>query len=45
MMLSLILLFSLILLDMVTYGYYVLLKLILFTYRCVAAPRYRDVTL
>jgi hypothetical protein len=45
MILSLILVLSLISLNTVKYDYHVLLKLILFTYRCVAAPRYRDATL
>ena len=45
MMFSLILVLSLISLNTVKYGYHVLLKLILFTYCCVAATRYRDATL
>jgi hypothetical protein len=45
MMLSLVLVLSLISLNTVKYDYHVLLKLILFTYCCVAATRYRDATL
>jgi hypothetical protein len=45
MMLSLILVFSLISLNVMKYLHYVSLKPILFMYRSVAAPRYRDAAL